>query len=530
MFHIQDFHGRTWHLDNLARWIYRDLISLYYQNEKPLVDDLNELAHKIRCRTDEEKTALREVLAEFFTLKKGKYHHSRIDREIKNYQYRRNKPAMMKRLADLGVAFDKSMSVSELSALLAMYDDENLSNAHNDLSNGASNEPSNGMSNESNAMSNAERQALHRQKQRENLLLELKELGVNPDKSMSLNGLKNLREKARNDLSNGASNEPSNGENLSNGESNGKNSAITNNQEPVTKKEQQQQTRAEKNFRQPEKTIDLPAPFDRFAMHGNWQPADLGMVNGLLRRAGLPNCETGLMLDAALDFVAYWAGRPETEQTAAQWDSEFVRSAARFRAKHGHNYDKATWELLPTSMPKEANHAPKNGEVQPSGVGSKTKQSLMTLSAIRQEITSGGMKSYLPVAVNAAIVDGLTSLVAARLKYPPPADSWVETFRVWHDAFEHCAKEIRFNELNPIVNAENVAQAFQAAKNHANQADEAQSRFPSVRDVIGHLPKQLVREPERQFQPEKWQQEQAEGKAKSAELLKHIGKGRIQAA
>lgn len=494
MFHIQDFYGRTWHLDNLARWIYRDLISLYYQNEKPLVDDLNELAHKIRCRTDEEKTALREVLAEFFTLKKGKYHHSRIDREIKNYQYRRNKPAMMKRLTELGVEFDKSMSVAELSALLAMYDDENLSNARNE-SNDLRNE-SNGTSNESNAMSNAERQALHRQKQRENLLLELQELGVNPDKSMSLNSLKNLLEQASNghlrNASNGASNEPSNGENLSNAESNGKKSAITNNQEPVTKKEQQQQTReAEKKFSQPENPIDLPTPFDRFTMHSNWQPHDLANVNALLRRAKLPAYETGLMLDAALDFVAYWVGRPEVEQTAAQWDSEFVRSATKFRAKYGHKYDTATWELLPNAMPKaQSDVAP--AEKTQSGAGSKTKQSLLALNAIRQAITSGRAKFGLPETVSVAIVDGLTSLVSARLKYPPPADAWTETFGEWYGAFECCMKEVRTNEMNPIVNAQTIAQAFQAAKKQATQKDEAEPRFPSVRDVIGKLPKQFV--------------------------------------
>ena len=77
-FHINDFRGATWHLSNLARYVYRLLIDMYYDTEAALSKDLDVLAHKCSLKTDDEKQALQDVLKEFFTLKNGKWHHARI--------------------------------------------------------------------------------------------------------------------------------------------------------------------------------------------------------------------------------------------------------------------------------------------------------------------------------------------------------------------------------------------------------------------------------------------------------------------
>ncbi len=522
-FHIQDFRGRAWHLDNVHAYAYRLLIDEYYLNEKPLTADVEMLAHKIRYTTETEKAALREVFAEFFVLKKGKYHHDRIDREIKNYQYRRNKPAMLKRLAELGVAFDKNMSVAELSALLAMYDDDfsvtagNAGNEKVTAGNETSNEVSNGNSNAGNALSNAERQALYKQRQRENVLLELQELGLNPDKSMSLNGLKNLLEKARNEkvtAGNETSNEVSNGEILSNAKSNGKKHAITNNQEPVTNKQQQQQSREEKNFSQPEKPtaqIDVLADAlpERFAMHANWQPNDMDLVNGLLRRAKLPNWDTGLILDAALDFVSYWVARPEVMQTAMQWDAEFTRSAAKYRAKFGHKYDTTTWELKShdeqstTVITQTANnHAPTQ---------SKTKQSVMTLMSVREAVVSDSLKTVLPKSISLVLVDGLLDLLGNNLKYPPAADSWEFTLTAW--ANEFARSHLGDDDVG------RVQAAFNAAKAKATHPDNHERRFPDVADVLSCLPMKLVQKQlEHKLSQEEWAEQSAKGRERTAGL------------
>lgn len=62
-------------------------MDLYYDTEKPLPkDDSGRLARLVLAVTEEEKTALATVLAEFFTLEDGAYHNHRCDREIARYQ------------------------------------------------------------------------------------------------------------------------------------------------------------------------------------------------------------------------------------------------------------------------------------------------------------------------------------------------------------------------------------------------------------------------------------------------------------
>ena len=83
--HIGDFNNATRHLNRLERSIYRDMLELYYDTEKPLTDDFDKLAR--RCLVaDEERGALREVLNEFFLAQDDGYHNVRADKEIAAYQ------------------------------------------------------------------------------------------------------------------------------------------------------------------------------------------------------------------------------------------------------------------------------------------------------------------------------------------------------------------------------------------------------------------------------------------------------------
>lgn len=93
-FHINDFNASTRHLSHIERALYRDLIDMYYSTEKPITADLPRLERVLLVKTDDEKQALQNVLADFFVVKKLKgdaepcYHNARIDREIKNYKHR----------------------------------------------------------------------------------------------------------------------------------------------------------------------------------------------------------------------------------------------------------------------------------------------------------------------------------------------------------------------------------------------------------------------------------------------------------
>ena len=84
--HIGDFNNATRHLTRVERSLYRDLIELYYDAEQPLpADDFDRLARRVMASSEEEKAALRYVLAEFFVLDGDVYRNERCDKEIANY-------------------------------------------------------------------------------------------------------------------------------------------------------------------------------------------------------------------------------------------------------------------------------------------------------------------------------------------------------------------------------------------------------------------------------------------------------------
>lgn len=86
--HIGDFNQATRHLDRTERSIYRDLIELYYDKERPLCNNADDLARKILARGEEVKVQL--VLEEFFKLDQQAdppvWRHARCDAEIEKYQ------------------------------------------------------------------------------------------------------------------------------------------------------------------------------------------------------------------------------------------------------------------------------------------------------------------------------------------------------------------------------------------------------------------------------------------------------------
>ena len=83
--HIGDFNNATRHLTRMERSIYRDLLELYYDTEKPLTTDMDRLAR--RCLiADDERGALRVIIAEFFEQQDDGHHNKRADREIAAYQ------------------------------------------------------------------------------------------------------------------------------------------------------------------------------------------------------------------------------------------------------------------------------------------------------------------------------------------------------------------------------------------------------------------------------------------------------------
>lgn len=100
--HIGDFNNATRHLSLVERAIYRDLLDMYYDTEKPIdASNLERLARRLQCTTEDQTAALKYVLEEFFTLQDGAYINNRCEREIAEYHGKR------KQASDAGKASAK---------------------------------------------------------------------------------------------------------------------------------------------------------------------------------------------------------------------------------------------------------------------------------------------------------------------------------------------------------------------------------------------------------------------------------------
>ncbi|SFM64044.1 YdaU family protein [Rugamonas rubra] len=84
--HIGDFDRATRHLSRIERSIYRDLMDVYYDTEARLTLDQPALCRKILARSNEEVTAVEQVLNEFFTKTPTGWYHQRCEDELEAYR------------------------------------------------------------------------------------------------------------------------------------------------------------------------------------------------------------------------------------------------------------------------------------------------------------------------------------------------------------------------------------------------------------------------------------------------------------
>lgn len=83
---IGDYRRRTGHLSLTEHGIYRQLMDEYYLNELPIPDKTKEVYRRLQARTEEEQSAVRNVLTEFFERRDGAWHHAHCDEVIAHYQ------------------------------------------------------------------------------------------------------------------------------------------------------------------------------------------------------------------------------------------------------------------------------------------------------------------------------------------------------------------------------------------------------------------------------------------------------------
>lgn len=92
--HIGDFNHATRHLTRIERSVYRDLLDMYYDTESPIPLDLALVCRKIIARSNEESTAVEQVLNEFFTETQRGWYHARCEDEIEAYRANSSQKAM----------------------------------------------------------------------------------------------------------------------------------------------------------------------------------------------------------------------------------------------------------------------------------------------------------------------------------------------------------------------------------------------------------------------------------------------------
>jgi uncharacterized protein YdaU (DUF1376 family) len=84
--HIGDFNSATRHLTRIERSVYRDLLDLYYGTERQLTLDRTALCRRVIASSNEESTAVEQVLNEFFTETPTGWFHARCEAEIEAYK------------------------------------------------------------------------------------------------------------------------------------------------------------------------------------------------------------------------------------------------------------------------------------------------------------------------------------------------------------------------------------------------------------------------------------------------------------
>jgi len=83
--HIGDYDEATSHLSAREDGIYCRLIRKYYAKEKPLPADVAKLQRWARCRDDEDRQAVVDILEEFFDLRADGYHQKTCDEGLSAY-------------------------------------------------------------------------------------------------------------------------------------------------------------------------------------------------------------------------------------------------------------------------------------------------------------------------------------------------------------------------------------------------------------------------------------------------------------
>lgn len=388
MFNPADFNNSARHLTLPERAIYRDLIDMYYNTEQAIdASDMDSLARRLLCTTPEYRASLEYILAEYFIKRGKRYHHHRIDKEIKAYKYKNRN---VNGNAD-GNAVTIDVTLGNAPCNVIGNDDCNVDDV---------------------PMTNAERTRKSRQDKR-NMIDSLISIGLTVDKNIKAADLKalyaaNIDAVTRNNELNIAkvvtpSNAPCNAGNAKNAAITSNYKLLTNNHKPVSERDAHTNTgegsfynsatdivdNSADNFTATQPTAINPvatetqSPVNQPATKAeqvrsqnaddieNWQAPSIDEMRGELFRAGkmmqLTDDQYSLHLE---DFIAYYSeqallGRPVSTDAnrkaklrkwlISEMDKQAANKARQEKAKGTFNIDNEDWSGTTASRPTQSN-------------------------------------------------------------------------------------------------------------------------------------------------------------------------------
>jgi uncharacterized protein YdaU (DUF1376 family) len=116
--HIGDFDRATRHLTRIERSIYRDLLDVYYDTEQQLTLDQAVLCRKILAHSNDEVTAVEQVLNEFFTKTPTGWYHQRCEEELESYRNSTSQKSLAGKASAAKRALKKQEALNGLSTVV----------------------------------------------------------------------------------------------------------------------------------------------------------------------------------------------------------------------------------------------------------------------------------------------------------------------------------------------------------------------------------------------------------------------------
>lgn len=141
--HIGDFDKATRHLTRIERSVYRDLIDLYYDTEQRLTLDKAALCRRIIARSNEESTAVEQVLNEFFTETPTGWYHDRCEAEIAAYHANTSQKAMAGKASAEAKRLKKLQALNEAATHVGQPLNSVETDAQRNSTNQSTNQPIN---------------------------------------------------------------------------------------------------------------------------------------------------------------------------------------------------------------------------------------------------------------------------------------------------------------------------------------------------------------------------------------------------